>query len=188
VKRFVFLEFTNPKVRKFLTELRTTLEGFDRGSPAHITIRGPYEESPDRDVLEELDERLRGHGVIIGGAGTFENKKSFTVYLKVQSPIFDELWWKPEYPSQEFGIKPHVTIFETKLSRVAKSVETFLRSERIEIFTLGLQLAVYTAKQLNLFESNLDTSLQRKLSDWERWRVRPGLLQRAQRLKESLVT
>jgi len=186
VKRFVFLEFTNPKVRKFLAELRTKLEGVDRGSPVHITIRGPYEDSPDLGVLEELDERLRGHGVVIGGAGTFKDKKGFTVYLKAQSPIFDELWWKPDYPTQEFGVKPHITIFEAKSSNVAKSVETFLRSERIEIFTFGLQLAVYTAKQLNLFESNLDPNLQKKLSDWERWRVRPGLLQRAQRLRESL--
>jgi len=185
MQRFVFLEFTNPKVRTFLTELRTTLEGIDRGASVHITVRGPYDDLPDRDTLEQLDEQLRGHGVVIGGAGTFKTRKGFSVYLKAQSPILNEIWWKPEFPAGEFGVSPHITVYETKNGQGAKAVEAFLRSERVEIFTFGIQLAVHTAKQQNLFEQTLEPDLQKKLSEWERWHVRPGILQRARRLRES---
>jgi hypothetical protein len=180
VQRFVFLEFTDIKVRKLLSDLRIALEGLDRKQPVHITIRGPYSELPDVGILEQLQEELMGHGVIIGGAGTFQSHKGYTVYLKAQSPVFSRIWWKPDFPEERFGIKPHITMFETNDRRAARAVETFLRSERIEIFTFGLRVSVFTSKQLSLFEGEADDTPRH--GSLIGWKVRPGLLERAMRL------
>jgi hypothetical protein len=187
VQTFIFLEFTDPRIRKFLEDLRATLEGENRGERAHITIRGPYSDIPDTTLLEQLDEEVRGHGVVIGGAGTFTSKKKCIVYLKVQSPLFNEVWWKPDFPSHKFGIKPHVSVFETVDMRMAKAVEAFLRTERIEIFTFGLQLSIHTSKQLELFRREASPDVSRRLWTLGRWNVKPGILLRARKLRQSLV-
>lgn len=187
MRRFIFLEFTNPRVRSFLTSLRAVLEGEEPTLPAHITIRGPYQETPNKKIIAKLSEELLGHGVVIGGAGVFPTRLGFSVYLKVQSPVFDALWWKPDFPKGEFEIQPHVTVFETKDSSSAKEVERFLRTERIEIFTLGLQLSIYESKQRELFNVDIDPLLQKKRANWERWRVKPGLLNRARHVREAVV-
>lgn len=187
MKRFIFLEFTNPKVRGFLTNLREVLEGVSPPLPAHITVRGPYQEVPSKKIISKLNEEIQGHGVVIGGSGIFPTKWGFSVYLKVQSPVFDALWWKPDFPKGEFDIKPHITVFETVSSESAKEVHRFLRSERLEIFTLGLQLSIYSSAQRELFYVDIDPLLQKKRSEWERWRVRPGLLNRARQVREALI-
>ena len=186
VQRFIFLEFTDPKVRKFLAELRAIFEGVQKSEPIHITVRGPYIDIPDPNVLEQLDEEVRGHGVVIGGAGTFPVNKSFVVYLKAQSPIFKRIWWKPDFPSEKFGVRPHVSIFQTNSAVTARAVENFLKMERIEIFTFGLKLAVRTSKQPDLFGEEGAPAVRRRLWDMGRWRVKPGVMTRARKLKESL--
>lgn len=187
-EQFIFLEFTNPKVRNFLGALRAELTGRDDGTPAHITVRGPYKELPKPDLLEMLDEKIRGFGVVIGGAGTFSNGDSCVVYLKAQSPVFKEIWWKRDFPTTTFGIQPHISVFETANSEAAKRVERFLRSERMEISTFGLRLAVYAAKQPELFEVDSVLQIRRALADWERFRVRAGILDRAKQLRGQLLS
>jgi len=187
VPYFVFLEFTDPKVREFLHSLRESLTGKADTKTAHITIRGPYENSPDPSQMEELSEEMRGHGVVIGGAGTFETSSGFAVYLKVQSPTFSKVWWKPDYSIEQFGLNPHVTIFETKNSSNAQAVEKFLRKERIEIFTFNTVLTVNMSKQANLFETNIDPELKKEREKiFGKWSVKPGILQRAAALREDL--
>ena len=185
MRYFVFLEFADQKVRNFLNSLRDSLTGGVNTKPIHVTVRGPYVDPPERGVLEQLSENLQGYGVVIGGAGTFKTKTGFAVYLRVQSPVFAEIWWKPDF--NEFEIRPHVTIFETTSARAAKIVERFLRTERIEIFTISLSLAVYTSKQLELFETSIDPEVQKKRAHVERWSVKPGILQRAASLRDLLA-
>lgn len=184
---FIFLEFTDPKVRDFLNTLRKSLTGDVTSKPVHITVRGPYETPPERETLEQLGETLQGYGVVIGGAGTFKTNTGFAVYLRVQSPLFSEIWWKPDFDIQEFGINPHITMLETSSQHVATKVENFLRSERIEIFTPNFTLTVYTSKQLNLFETSIDSVLGKKRAHLGRWGVKPGIMQRAVLLHEQLV-
>ena len=183
---FVFLEFTDPKVRDFLITLRQSLTGNVSHKPVHVTVRGPYETPPARETLEQLSEALQGYGVVIGGAGTFQTNTGFAVYLRVQSPMFTEIWWKPDFDIQEFGINPHITMVETSNQKVAVAVENFLRSERIEIFTLSFTLSVYTSKQLNLFESSIDPVLGKKRAPFGRWGVKSGIMQRATLLQKRL--
>lgn len=185
IRRFILLEFSNPKVRKFLTDLRATFERREPRLAAHITVRGPYREIPTAATVERLNEELQGLGVLIGGAGTFDTKDGHAVYLKAQSPLFEELWWKPDYPTHIFGKAPHITVFETEDRRRAKSVEAFLRSERIEIFTFGLRLRVHAEKQLAFADFSFGEDVIGKRAQLDRWRMRPGLLLRARRVVQQ---
>lgn len=184
---FVYLEFADPKLRDFLRSLREALNGEKEIKPAHITVRGPYENPPDPVQLEQLKDDIQGYGVIVGGADTFVTSSGFVVHLKVQSPAFKKIWWKPDYNIEKHGINPHITIFETDNRIRAMAVEKFLRSERIEIFTFSTVLTVNMSKQSNLFETNIDSEIQKKRSRIiERWAVKPGIMQRAIVLRESL--
>ena len=185
--QFVYLEFLDPAVRRFLTDLRNALTGKIKRSPVHITVRGPYSSPPDKGYLTELRENLWGMGVYIGGAGTFEAGDGFVVYLKAQSPIFEQIWWKPDYPTERYQRSPHVTVFETSRKRDALEVERFLRRERIEIHTFGLDLVVRTRRQYELFEPSMENIPVRFPAFLERIRVKAGILGRARMLTTSFV-
>lgn len=187
MRYFVFLEFTDPKLREFFYSLRESLNGRPDTKPIHITVRGPYDHQPEREQLERLSDEIQGYGVVIGGAGTFSTPSGFAVYVKVQSPAFKKIWWKPDYKIEDFGINPHITVYETSSSQNARSVEKFLRSERIEIFTFATILTVNMSKQSSLFETNIDPHVQKKRSRViERWSVKQGIMQRANILRLSL--
>lgn len=184
---FVFLEFTDPKVREFLHSLRESITGRVDTKTAHITVRGPYDKVPELAQIEQLSDEIKGHGVIIGGAGIFETSSGYAVYLKVQSPTFSKIWWKPDYSVEQFGINPHITIYETANLKDAQAVKKFLQKERIEIFTFNIVLTINMSKQSNLFETNIDPELKKDRSRiYMKWSVKPGLLQRAKVLGESL--
>lgn len=184
MKHFVFLEFTNPKLRNFLTDLRSVFYKKQFTSAVHITVRGPYEHPPNKDDLEPLLEKLQGYGLVISGTGIFETKQGYVVYLKVTSPIFEEIWWKPDFKDE--GVNPHITLYETRNIDHANKVERFLKSERIEISTFSFTLTAYTSKQGELFEETLDSVKLKKVSSFEKWGVKAGILQRAKKLIDSL--
>lgn len=184
MKHFIFLEFTNPKLRNFLTDLRSIFYEKQLTSSVHITVRGPYENPPNKDDLEPLLEKLQGYGLVIGGSGIFNTKQGYVVYLKVTSPIFEEIWWKPDFQNE--GINPHITLYETKSFEAASKVERFLKSEKIEISTFSFTLTTYTSKQTELFEETLDATKIKKVSSFEKWGVKVGILQRAKKLTDSL--
>lgn len=187
MQRFILLEFTDERVRNFLTDLRAALEQRARPAPAHITLRGPYAEMPEQRLLEEMREHLQGYGVVIGGVGRFELANGFVVYLKAHSPVFEALWWKRDFPEAKHGRNPHVTVFETASASAADAVQSFLRSEKIELMTFSVSISVYTSKQLTLFEESLDAVAARRRRALERWRVRSGVIDRAARLGERLA-
>lgn len=176
---FVYIEFTNPRLRQFFTELRRSLQGRDSSSPIHITVRGPYSTPPELELLSRLEESMAGYGIVLGGAGTFKVPNGYCVYIKAQSPVFAEVWWKRDFPTETHGINPHISVYETTSSKDAKRVETFLRSERLEISTFALRLSVPTSKQMTLFDVDLSPERMDKLAPFENWKVRAGFLQRA---------
>ena len=184
MKHFVFLEFANPKLRQFFTDLSFALTQININSSVHITVRGPYEDVPNKEMLEPLLEKLKGFGLIIGGAGIFKTKKGYVVYLKVSSPIFEDIWWKPDFNDE--GINPHITIYETTNLNNANLVEKFIKKERIEISTFSFTLTTYTSKQTELFEQTLDPENE-KIKPFEKWNVKPGLFERAKQLSLKLM-
>jgi hypothetical protein len=190
VQRFVFLEFTDERLRSLLSSLRAALQGSESATPVHVTVRGPYSELPHRELLEDLEERIAGLGVVVGGAGMFQARQPYTVYLKAQSPLFQEVWWKRDFPTDIFGMTPHITMFETRDLTAAKAVHRFLKNERIEIFTLAVRLSVYASKQMILFPVEEVRKRQRNVAlhvtNIGRWHVKPGILSRARALSSSL--
>lgn len=181
MRYFVFLEFTDPKLREFLNNLRSALMGRPVLKPAHVTIRGPYDTYPEPDTLSALRENLQGYGVFIGGAGTFKTGSGYVVYLRVSSPVFSEIWWKPDFSIEKYGINPHITVFETESKNTATAVERFLRAERIDISTFNIALTIYASKQMELFGSDhdMDPVLEKRRATFGKWRVNRDILQRA---------
>jgi hypothetical protein len=149
---FVFLEFLESRVEGTLRELRDALQPWKKTkSPIHVTVRGPYRTEPDLVHLKALSDGVRGQGVRIIGTGYFAHGAQFSVFLRAESAVFRELWWKPDYPTPIDDIEPHVTIFESKSREEATLVLNFLRAARISIHTTSVQLSVYSSKQPDLF-------------------------------------
>jgi hypothetical protein len=152
-KHFVFLEFTNPEVNRFLSALRLALGGKKQSSPVHITVRGPYKEPPRAQLLQEQAERLKNDYVFIADPGLFETPTGYVVYLTAVSRIFDSgLWWKPDFKNERRT--PHVTLFESKSKDDAYDVLDFLRGQHIAITTGQLALSIYTSKQHQLLHED----------------------------------
>ena len=149
---FVFLEFIEFRVENTLRELRDALQPWKRSSsPVHVTVRGPYKTKPDHEYLRELANSVRGQGVRILGSGYFAYHRSFSVFLRAESAVFRDLWWKPDFPVKPDAIQPHVTIFESDDRQSALQVLNFLRAARISIHTTSVQLSVFESGQRDLF-------------------------------------
>lgn len=183
VRYFVFVEFTDPKVRQFMDELREALSGHISTDAPHITVRGPYTTRPDTSLLEEWKENLSGQGIMLVDPGVFKTPKGYAVFLHAKSKIFDNIWWKPDYKGPKSSRKPHLTIFETKSSYSAGLVRNFLETENISIFTLGVDLTVYTSRQHELLGYNFESVNQTYArSQPERIIFREGIIDRARKL------
>ena len=149
---FVFLEFLDSRVEQTLRELRDSLQPWKKSaSPVHVTVRGPYKTEPDIDLIRELGQNIRGRGVRIMGAGYFEYNGKFSVFLRAESSVFKDIWWKPDFPSRSDEIQPHLTMFESTDRHSALIALNFLRAARISILTYSVQLSIYTTGQGDLF-------------------------------------
>ncbi len=149
---FVFLEFLESRVEGTLRELRDALQPWKKSkSPVHVTVRGPYKTEPDFEYLRALTTGVKGQGVRILGAGYFFHGKQFSVFLRAESAVFRELWWKPDFHGDLDTIQPHVTLFESTDRESASLALNFLKASRISIHTTSVQLSVYSSEQPDLF-------------------------------------
>lgn len=183
---FVFAEFANPQVAKFLTDLRNALQSENNPSPVHVTLRGPYDTPPPLDQLKTYSERLIGYGVRIGNYGYFSTKKGYAAFLLAECTVFRELWDKPDYKTPPELIKPHITMFESKKRSAALEVRAFLRKEDIYIHTYNISLSVYESRsvQMDMFGGPivLPTMLPK---NQDVWRVPKGIIDRARVIGEK---
>lgn len=183
---FVFVEFSDPEVREFLTKLKSAFSCRPKHDVPHITVRGPYSSPPDARFIAELSEKLHGQGVFIADVGMFKTRKGHAVFLHAKSKLFDEVWWKPDFLGPSSRRIPHLTLFETESSDHAQAVMEFLRSEGIELVTYGVELTVYTSKQQSLLEVEALPLPIRRFPQ-ERMEFREGLFERAERLRNHLA-
>lgn len=188
IRHFVFIEFSDPKVRKFLDELREALNGKNPTDAPHITVRGPYSTRPDTTLIEQWKGDLVGQGVMLIDSGIFKTPKGYAVFLHAKSKIFNDIWWKPDYKGPKSSRKPHVTIFETTSLYSAELVKNFLTTEDISIFTLGIELTIYTSKQHELRDHTFDSVNQiYSASPPERIVFREGIIDRARKLHAHIA-
>lgn len=149
---FVFLEFLESRVEGTLRELRDALQPWKQSkSPVHVTVRGPYKAEPDYENLRALASDVKGQGVRIIGAGYFSHGRTFSVFLRAESAVFREIWWKPDFPLKSGDMQPHVTVFESNDRESAFQVLNFLKAARISIHTTSVQLSVFASGQPDLF-------------------------------------
>ncbi|TXH75494.1 hypothetical protein [Thiobacillus sp.] len=188
---FVFVEFGNPQVAEFLVDLRNALQCTNNHSPAHVTIRGPYQTPPSFEQLEAYSERLQGYGVRISNYGYFSTPKGYAAFLRAECTVFRELWHKPDYKTPLESIKPHITMFESVDRSAALEVRAFLRNENLLIHTYNIHLRVYESRSVQGDMFGLPTVVPPKPSQHQDvWRVPRDILERARvvgsRLAESL--
>ncbi len=87
--------------------------------PAHITVRGPY---PDYQDPRAWSGAVQGQQVHVGGVGTFFGPGQNTVLLKVEAPVIQALWHKPDYPEYN----PHLTIYDGDSRTFAEALRDVL--------------------------------------------------------------
>ena len=183
---FVFIEFTDPEVRRVLNLLRRSLNGKRVNDEAHVTVRGPYTQRPDPELLKQWGEILHGEAIFIADVGRFETPKGYAVFLHAKSRVFDNIWWKPDFSGGVTRKTPHVTIFETAEKKSALAVNSFLEAEAIQIVTHGCKLTVYTSKQHTLLSEDDHILAARKKSPPERITIKDNLFDRAIKLHKHL--
>lgn len=183
---FVFLEIKDPPAVQLLTSLRSTLMGRSSSSPIHITIQGPYKNTPTRAKLHSIWETIQGDGVLLHGIGKFQFGDRDVIYLKSHSRAIRKVWWKRDFPMIKFGFNPHITLYEGPPAR-AKIVQDFLKNQRIELYCRQFALSVYTNMRDDLFPQvsreviySSPVLNQNVLANPYRWKQ--GLEQAAERL------
>jgi hypothetical protein len=85
------------------------------------------------------------------GTGYFANEGAFSVFLRAESAVFKDIWWKPDFQVPISEIQPHITIFESRDREEALRVLNFLKAARISITTSSVRLSVYSSGQKDLF-------------------------------------
>lgn len=88
--------------------------------PAHITVRGPYDDYQDP---RKWSAEVKGQLIQVGGVGDFFQPRQNTVLLKVESPAVKAIWHKPDYP----GYNPHVTIYDGDSRPFAEALRNALK-------------------------------------------------------------
>lgn len=187
MRYFVFLEFLDPIVERTLRQLRDALQPWKRSkSPIHVTVRGPYKHEPDLKTLQELGTHLQGQGVRIIGAGVFPNKDSFSVFLRAESAVFREIWWKPDFKAPLESIQPHLTMFESEDKFSAMLALNFLRASKVSILTHAVQLSVYSPGQPDLFETQRSDGRNQNHSSSDIVAIDPEIIPAAYEVGEQL--
>jgi hypothetical protein len=188
---FVYLQFTDERLTNFFGGLKNRFKGFEgTDDDVHITVRGPFLKRPDDRMLLQLDELLRPCGVGLQGTGIFKTSKGYAVYIKAVSIVFKEIWFKKDYPLSISS--PHLTLLETESLEYAKEAERFLKTVRLDVFTLGLDLTVHHSIKSVPRQSSLpfakSLAKTRSLSSLERINAKyplAAILKQAQRVYEN---
>jgi len=88
-------------------------------SPAHLTVRGPYDEKPE---LDSAWYRARNIHVSVVGVQRFYGPHQNTVSLKCELPDLKAIWWKKDYKNGT----PHITIYDGDSRNFAEKVDRIL--------------------------------------------------------------
>jgi hypothetical protein len=150
-KSFVFLRITDPEISALICGIRTIAMAVSPKSGPHITIRGPYSRPVPRTQLLRYGRLLASHPLVLEGVDAFQANDHSTVYLKVQHPKLLQVWWKPDYPTKDFGFNPHITLYEGADSGRAHRLLTFLRGEGMKLLTNDFAVSPYVSDHGDLF-------------------------------------
>lgn len=178
---FIYLELLDPEVHAVLNGLKQVFGKSDVSSSIHITVRGPYDHPVKEEALDRFQMMLGHDPILIHGIDLFENSE-FVVYIKINHNNLKKIWWKPDYPIEEHGFNPHITIYKGRDKLLARKIYTFMKKEELALLCPSYRLSTNISKQSKLFPEHDSSSSQtfKKLSRLER--VRPDILERARTL------
>lgn len=151
---FIFLEFHDPEILCFLAWLRKILSGKEVNQKIHLTVRGPYKKAPSPDQIESWLTELEKEPVLLANAGMFNNNDDYVVFLKVENSKLRSIWYKPDFPSKEYGFNPHVTLYKGKDKERAHKCISFLRKEKLALLSHNYSLECYKSKEIDLFKDS----------------------------------
>lgn len=119
---FYSVQFGDAEVQACFDAIKFLCDPTEK-SPAHITVRGPYEKEFD---VRELDGSIRNQWVAILGPGCFFGDNQNTVFLQCGFAGLRDVWQKPDY-----GLKPHITLFDGSSRKFAEKLLILLKSRRL---------------------------------------------------------
>ncbi|MDH5571499.1 MAG: hypothetical protein OEY89_07020 [Gammaproteobacteria bacterium] len=159
IKNFLFLKLTDPEICNLLWGLREIFEKEKKfASSIHVTVRGPNKNEFKNEVIQNLYKKIEDDSIIIQSAGKFDNEDYQVVYIKVSSTNLHKIWRKPDYPKEEFGINPHITLYTGPDKEYANCIYDFLKNENIALLCNSFELIPYQTKQMKIpyIESELN--------------------------------
>ena len=179
MQRFIFLEILDPEIHALLNGLKKEFGGKPAVTNIHITVRGPYNSSIPPESIEKFEQTLREVPLLIHSAGMFEHTKEYLVYLKIESQNLMKIWWKPDFPVEEYGFNPHIPLYKGNDKRLANCIYDFLKEENIELLCRDFKLTSYVSKQRDFFPDDSRPKEKHFLQLANRKLVRTDILQRA---------
>ena len=139
------LEVKDRKIQDLFADLHSRFDRVGKvPSSPHVTIRGPYKTpvSPlrSRRVWQLLNQHLE---LRLSGVGRFELPDCHVVYLSVQGEWLRRVWWKPDFPINQFGFNPHITVFKGNKESADQVFEALIKDSvdyPIESFELKVDV------------------------------------------------
>ena len=182
IKKFIFLEILDPDIYAFINGLKSEFGMFHDNTNIHITVRGPYKEPINPEIVNKYFKKIKNDPVIIQNAGIFNNKNEFVVYFKVDSVSLRKIWWKPDYPVSVYGYNPHISVYRGKEKEFSYKIYEFLKNENIILMTYDFRLTTFISKQIDMF-SDKDYPIEKYFLNLTNKRlIKDGFIQRAHNL------
>lgn len=149
-KYFLLIEILDNDLVYLLETLRDIFSMGEKKSGIHVTIKGPQKTPLKTKSAHEFLRKK--YPLRIKGVGVFLNDDIYIVHLKV---ALDELkkyqmWYKPDYPDE---FNPHITLYEGKNEKLAKSIYSLLENQNIDLYTTEYKIFPYVSKQPDLLST-----------------------------------
>lgn len=148
---FIILEITDPQINALFSAIWKITSGNDKPKRAHVTLRGPYKDIvPEEQILQ--CKKLMMYDVLrISGVGIFTNEDEYVVFIKVNSPNLRETWWKPDYPINEYGFEPHISLYRGPNKKLANLLFEIFKNENLDLKCAEHRIIVNKIHEMDLF-------------------------------------
>lgn len=149
-KQVLTLEVKDKKIQDLFADLHSRFDRVGKvPSRPHVTIRGPYKTPVSSETSKQVSQRLSENSKLrLAGVGRFELPDCHVVYLLVSGDALRRVWWKPDFPINQFGFNPHITVFKgdkESADLVFKALNKDLVDYPIECFELKIDVIGQTA-------------------------------------------
>jgi len=150
---FDVISIEDPIIRKCLFAIKLLAQQ-RISKPPHITVRGPSARPTSESERTRLSNQLISNELRFKDFGIFNNDRT-VIFLSFDEGKLGQVWHKPSYPVEKFGINVHITIYDGNDREFAESLYELCKQFNKFSFTIK-------ADTLESFGPNLDYSLAQK--------------------------